>query len=290
MLVLVCTLFSFTEALSTLIHQSQWSNSDVCSGPPQSMKSFRVGDVYNTVMPFNESWTEMYAVSAPITPFAGCGVAPLPVTSCCVSSIFPALTGNVTSGMAAVFIGQEILPTTANGVEYCHFDASSSNSLLGFASLAIVDDSSCVEGHYRCIAGLFRLYTGYGCVGSFEEIRLDNSPRLLQSTAFGNVTGSKVTGVGGKATAAWTAYVPYVDIIPQTDNFRNSAEVAELMLIILAYLSSAGTLIHALLMYSKRRTHTMLLLVASQISWLIYITISVREELTSDVVHFFTTR
>ncbi|KAJ3371631.1 hypothetical protein HDU91_005086 [Kappamyces sp. JEL0680] len=288
----LAAVFSAAVSATYLFLESQWIDSESCSGAPDSVIAFVTNDPGVDADYKSEYWPVMwfYYWDA-ITNYQGlayprCGpyIAPDIVleNDCCV--------GRVDSDMAMYASGEwhlvtdqyELdasdplahLPATANGATFCSLAASAAvpqnSTLYGFKNALYRANGRCIDDSFICMANgtLVVFQNGSsGCNGPFETFQLTSTSQAILSMFLGPVSG-----------ALLTVYLePDYMVVPQTSS---PLEIITLTLFIVSVLVLSVSLLLTINSYRSNKHINIVYSIVSQIVWLVYVVIKFQYDYT----------
>lgn len=191
------------------IFQAAWLGNNACGGPPTSMVAF---DHSKTATALSEFMFEEF--SPPI-----CGMDPILIEKgCCIQSLKLQESFNYSS-MSLHYYHENLAaqaPSTANGVNYCHFKSDGSNSsLFGNEEMYYLASNECIDEFIKCSPnGRFRVYPDSGCQGLPNIYTLSLQQSKLNISTLGFLIGEFGFITDGETTFTWLQFIPSRFLVP----------------------------------------------------------------------------
>ena len=265
--------------IASTSYMFQWSHTDGkvtdCNFPPNLVYSFEVSDPLKTTRLPNETWPYFMNIWAPFYPAKACGS----MTSgnmngmCCTSILTPKSLSKGVTSVALVDTDtlpsnpQILFPKFMNGQSYCRLE--NLGSIFAYRELYIKTDGDCQDRVFRCFGNnTLRIYPALNCKGT-PNIFVLNSTTSLQSHQYTSTFQASMVTVTASA-----GKIGYTEVVPSNlmvmSNLEPAEVIASIIYITLLVIEVAMVLYYCYRYYVTQR-NSLLILIASHLSWLIFI-------------------
>ena len=273
-------LFLIDAALASTSYLFQWINSKGtttdCDFAPSLVYGFAVSDPLKTTRMPNETWPAFANAYAPFYPVKSCGqLTTRSMTDiCCISILTPKLYSDISS---VALIDVETVPTDSstlfpkfmNGQQYCKL--ANLGSVFAYRELYIKADEECYDVVFKCYQNnTLRIYPAQGCKGTPTTFDLSSTPQTFSHQYTSSFQGSAIV------ISQANARVGYTQIVPAMKMTLSNKELAEILAAIiypLLILAEALTVGYYSYRYYKFKKSSVLILISSHVSWLVFICI-----------------
>jgi hypothetical protein len=213
---------------------AQWTTSEDCYGPPDTLYRFHVSDPIHVHANLSERVPPIYTVASPVPPFSYCGNSYVDLQgACCIASIRPALTEGYTS---AVFLLESSIATFGN--EYCTLEPWE-----GYLSVS-VRKGTC---HHRmqCLENRTLVVYDKGCSGMGQGVVLSTTPQTIQGSL------GFIQTLEGTTPISWTAWVNPIYLVP---TYTRLTDYLGLFAILASLICALVPVLEASRVYRTKRT------------------------------------
>ncbi|KAJ2993373.1 hypothetical protein HDV02_002450 [Globomyces sp. JEL0801] len=199
------------STFADIILESQWSVSEYCEGPPNSVYVFENLDISNYGPPSEkETWTAFYEFVAYEYPMLYCGNSIIDMPKgCCFHNMDLSLSSSK-SGSPTLMDDIEIdtyekaFYATANGNNYCSITPGDGGLFHGFIDVFLLANGNCVDDYYRCSSeGKLTIYEYENCNGILHEIVLTEETAEFNDETFGSFEAKFIQFKNAEVVTEW---------------------------------------------------------------------------------------
>lgn len=218
MILIRTAILSYTACASIIVENLFMA--EKCHGPPEAIYVFNMLDITaTTASQNNESWPLPFEWQISLMPVYECpAYYTLPIASdhCCYSWLDS--ENNLGYGSSSYAFLEEsvdaIIPTSANGANYCWLQSTNSSSLHGYNELYVKIGT--YEIRILCgVDGILSVSSSGICDSAGDEIySLVQEIELLRSPSIGLVNATIIKMNGASLNYEWQAFLPDSMIYP----------------------------------------------------------------------------